>query len=61
MYTQGNRSIYDSSNNYIQIKIINIDIPSIYTDISLSVEAYYFATVGSESNSSLRWMFKFSD
>ena len=55
MSAQGNISIHDSSNNYIQIKIINIDTPAIYTDISLSVEADYFATIGSESNCALVW------
>ena len=55
MSAQGNISIHDSSNNYIQIKIINIDTPAIYTDISLAVEADYFATIGSESNCALVW------
>ena len=55
MSAQGNLSIHDSSNNYIQIKIINIDTPAIYTDISLAVEADYFATIGSESNCALVW------
>ena len=55
MSAQGNISIHDSSNNYIQIKIINIDTPAIYTDISLAVEGDYFATIGSESNCALVW------
>ena len=55
MSAQGNLSIHDCSNNYIQIKIINIDTPSIYTDISLAVEADYFSTIGSESNCALVW------
>ena len=46
MSAQGNLCIHDCSNNYIQIKIINIDTPSIYTDISLAVEADYFSTIG---------------
>ena len=55
MSAQGNISIHDCSNNYIQIKIINIDTPAIYTDISLAVEADYFATIGPESNCALVW------
>ena len=55
MSAQGNLSIHDCSNNYIQIKIINIDTPAIYTDISLAVEADYFSTIGSESNCALVW------
>ena len=55
MSVQGNLSIHDSSNNYIQIKIINIDTPAIYTDISLAVEEDYFSTIGSESNCALVW------
>ena len=55
MSAQGNISMHDCSNNYIQIKIINIDTPSIYTDISLAVEADYFATIGPESNCALVW------
>ena len=55
MSAQGNISIHDCSNNYIQIKIINIDTPAIYTDISLAVESDYFSTIGSESNCALVW------
>ena len=55
MSAQGNLSIHDCSNNYIQIKIINIDTPTVYTDISLAVEADYFSTIGSESNCALVW------
>ena len=55
MSAQGNISIHDCSNNYIQIKIINIDTPAIYTDISLAVEADYFGTIGPESNCALVW------
>ena len=55
MSAQGNISIHDCSNNYIQIKIINIDTPAIYTDISLAVEADYFSTIGPESNCVLVW------
>ena len=55
MSAQGNISIHDCSNNYIQIKIINIDTPAVYTDISLAVEADYFATIGPESNCALVW------
>ena len=55
MSSQGNISILDCSNNYIQIKIINIDIEAKYTDISLAVEADYFATIGPESNCALVW------
>ena len=55
MSAQGNLSIHDCSNNYIQIKIINIDTPTVYTDISLAVEADYFSTIGPESNCALVW------
>ena len=55
MSAQGNLSIHDCSNNYIQIKIINIDTPTVYTDISIAVEKDYFATIGSESNCALVW------
>ena len=55
MSAQGNLSIHDCSNNYIQIKIINIDTPAIYTDICLAVEADYFSTIGPESNCALVW------
>ena len=55
MSAQGNISIHDCLNNYIQIKIINIDTPAIYTDISLAIEADYFGTIGSESNCALVW------
>ena len=55
MSAQGNLSIHDCLNNYKQSKIISIDTPAIYTDISIDVEKDYFCTIGSESNCALVW------
>ena len=55
MSSQGNMSIHDSSSNYIQVKILRIDQPAINTDLSLSIDKNYFATIGPESNCALVW------
>lgn len=55
MSAQGNMSIHDSENNYIQTKLLNIDQPAIYTDLSLSNDKLFFASIGSESNCALIW------
>ena len=51
----GNISIHDCFYNYKQIKIINIKKPCLYTDISLSPDQNYYATIGSESKTVLTW------
>ena len=51
----GNLSVHDCFNNYKQIKIINIEKQCLYTDISLSVDQNYFATIGPESKYALTW------
>lgn len=55
MNSQGHMSIHDCSNNYIQIKLIKIDEPTQNTDISLTTEEDYFATIGPESNCVIVW------
>ena len=49
MSNLGNLSIHDCTNNFIQIKIINIENSCIYPDLSLSPDQNYFAINGSES------------
>ena len=49
MSNLGNLSIHDCSQNFAQIKIINIDNQCIYPDISLSIDQNFFALIGSES------------
>lgn len=55
MNSQGNMSIHDCNNNFIQIKLIKIDEPTAFTDISLCPEEDYFATIGPESNCVIVW------
>ena len=55
MSSMGNLSIHNCVLNYSQIKIINIEKQCIYTDISLSTEQNFFATIGSESKYVLTW------
>ena len=55
MSAQGNMSIHDASDNHIQVKLLKIDIPAIYTDLSLSVDKEYFASIGPDSNCALVW------
>ncbi|MCQ2816953.1 MAG: WD40 repeat domain-containing protein [archaeon] len=55
MSAQGNMSIHDTTYNYIQSKILKIDQAALYTDISLSIDGSYFATIGPESNCALVW------
>ena len=47
MSAYGNLSIHDCFYNYKQITIINIEKQCIYSDISLSVDQNFFATIGS--------------
>ena len=49
MSNLGNLSIHDCSQNFTQIKIINIDKQCLYPDISLSIDKYFFAVNGEES------------
>jgi WD40 repeat protein len=55
MNIQGNISIHDCLNQFIQIKLIKIDEPSTYTDLSITLEEEYFATIGPESNCVIVW------
>ena len=55
MDAYGNMSIHDTKNNYIAMKQIKIDQSAPFTDISLSNENDYFATIGPESNCVLVW------
>ena len=55
MSAQGNMSIHDAGNDYIQIKILKIDQAARYTDLSLSIDEDYFASIGPESNCVLVW------
>ena len=56
MSVQGNMSIHDSNNKYMQCKILNIDpITGAYSDLSLCVEKDFFATIGPESKCALIW------
>jgi WD40 repeat protein len=55
MNTQGHMSIHDANNNYIQIKLLKIDEPTINTDISVAIQEDYFATIGPESNCAIVW------
>ena len=55
MNNQGHMSIHDANNNFIQIKLIKIDEPTANTDISLTLEEDYFATIGPESNCVIVW------
>jgi WD40 repeat protein len=48
-------SIHDSLNNFMQIKIIKIDEPTPYADLSLTCEEDYFGTIGPEANCVLIW------
>ena len=49
MSNLGNLSIHDCSQNFTQIKIINLDKHCLYPDISLSIDKYFFAVNGEES------------
>ena len=51
----GNLSIHDCNLNYAQIKIINIEKQCLFTDISLSLDQNYFATIGPESKCIYIW------
>ena len=51
----GNLSVHDCKLNYTQIKIIRIEKQCFYTDISLSMDQNYFATIGPESKYVLTW------
>ena len=55
MSSQGNMSIHDAGGDYSQIKILKIDQAAIYTDLSLSIDEDYFASIGPESNCVLIW------
>ena len=55
MSAYGNLSIHDCFYNYKQIKIINIEKQCLYSDISLSVDQNFFATIGPESKYVLTW------
>ena len=55
MSSFGNLSIHNCSLDYCQIKIINIETQSFFTDISLSLDEFYFATIGPESKKVLTW------
>ena len=45
----GNLSIHDCTNNFAQMKIINIDKQCLYPDLSISPDQNYFAINGDES------------
>ena len=49
MSNLGNLSIHDCSQNFTQIKIINIDKQCLYPGISLSIDKYFLAVNGEES------------
>ena len=51
----GHVSLHDATSEFIQIKIIKIDTPTIYTDLSVSIEDDIFATIGPESTCALVW------
>ena len=56
MSVQGNMSIHDCNNKYMQSKILNIDpTTGLYSDLSLCVEKDFFATIGPESKCALIW------
>jgi WD40 repeat protein len=55
MNSQGHMSIHDTYNNFMQIKSIRIDEPTPFTDISLTHDKEYFATIGPEANCVLVW------
>ena len=55
MSSMGNLSVHDCNLDYKQIKIINIGKQCLYSDISLSVEQNFFATIGPESKHVLTW------
>ena len=49
MSNLGNLSIHDCTQNFIQIKVINLEKECLYPDISLSIDQNYFAVNGAES------------
>ena len=51
----GNLSVHDAKNNYKLIKTIDIELPTVYADISISVDNDFFSTIGSESKCALTW------
>src|SRR5690606_31639373 len=53
--SQGHISIHDTYNNFIQIKSIRIDDITPFTDLSLTNDKDYFATIGPEANCVLIW------
>jgi WD40 repeat protein len=55
MNSQGHISIHDTYNSFIQIKSIRIDDPTPFTDLSMTVDREYFATIGPEANCVLIW------
>ena len=55
MSAQGNISIHDSTNKYMQCKILKIDPETHITDLSLSVDKDYFASIGPEAKCALVW------
>jgi len=55
MSGQGNMSIHDATNNHVQVRLLKIDSPAIYTDLSLSIDKEFFASIGAKSNYALIW------
>ena len=49
MSNLGNLSIHDCSQNFSQIKVINLEKQCLYPDISLSIDNYFFAINGEGS------------
>ena len=49
MSSLGNLSIHDCCQEFNQIKVINLEKPCLYPDISLSIDQYFFAFIGEES------------
>lgn len=55
MSVAGHISLHDATGDFVQIKIIKIDSPAVYSDLAVTVEGEVFATIGSESTNVIVW------